>query len=136
MLVDDPTQVVAQDFAVVGYQRFGGLVGAGHEVGSVATRLFFDYRIEKIDAQLPRAASHLRGLDVEPINFYLRPGSSLLSTVSATLVHDTRDEPFLPTRGWHVLGLAEASLTPLGSDYPYTKRIGRASGQGESREKT
>ena len=127
VLVDDPTQKVAQDFAVVGYQRFGGLVGAGHEVGSVATRLFFDYRIETIDAQLPRAASHLRGLDVEPINFYLRPGSSLLSTVSATLVHDTRDEPFLPTRGWHVLALAEASLTPLGSDYPYTKLVFRAS---------
>jgi outer membrane protein assembly factor BamA len=127
VLVDDPTQKVAQDFAVVGYQRFGGLVGVGHEVGSVATRLFFDYRIETIDAQLPRAASHLRGLDVEPINFYLRPGSSLLSTVSATLVHDTRDEPFLPTRGWHVLGLAEASLTPLGSDYPYTKLVLRGS---------
>ena len=127
VLVDDPTQTVAQDFAIVSYQRFGGLVGVGHEVGSVATRLFFDYRIETIDAQLPRAASHLRGLDVEPINFYLRPGSSLLSTISATLVHDTRDEPFLPTRGWHVLGLAEASLTPLGSDYPYTKLVLRAS---------
>lgn len=127
VLVDDPTQTVAQDFAVVGYQRFGGLLGVGHEVGSVATRVFFDYRIETIDAQLPRAASHLRGLDVEPINFYLRPGSSLLSTISATLVHDTRDEPFLPTRGWHVLGLAEASLTPLGSDYPYSKLVLRAS---------
>ena len=127
VLVDDPTQKVAQDFAVVGYQRFGGLVGVGHEVGSVATRVFFDYRIETIDAQLPRAASHYRGLDVEPINFYLRPGSSLLSTVSATLVHDTRDEQFLPTRGWHVLGLAEASLAPLGSDYPYTKLVLRGS---------
>jgi outer membrane protein assembly factor BamA len=127
VLVDDPTQKVAQDYAVVGYQRFGGLVGVGHELGSVATRLFLDYRIEKIDAALPVAASHLRGLDVEPIDFYLRPGSSVLSTVSATLVYDTRDEPFLPTRGWHVLGLAEASLTPLGSDYPYTKLVLRAS---------
>ena len=127
VLVDDPTQTVAQDFAVVSYQRFGGLIGAGHEVGSVATRLFFDYRIETIDAQLPRAASHLRGLDVEPINFYLRPGQSVLSTISATLVHDTRDEPFLPTRGWHVLALAEASLTPLGSDYPYSKLVLRGS---------
>jgi len=42
-------------------------------------------------------------------------------------VHDTRDEPFLPTRGWHVLGLAEASLTPLGSDYPYAKLVFRGS---------
>ena len=127
VLVDDPTQTVAQDYAVVGYQRFGGLVGMGHEVGSVATRLFFDYRLEKIDASLPRAASHLRGLDVEPINFDLRPGSSILSTLSATLVHDTRDDAFLPTRGWHLLALAEASLTPIGSDYPYTKLVLRGS---------
>jgi len=127
VLVDDPTQTVVQDYAVVGYQRFGGLVGVGHEVGSVATRLFFDYRLEKIDARLPRAASHLRGLDVEPIDFDLRPGSSVLSTLSATLVRDTRDDAFLPTRGWHVLALAEASLTPIGSEYPYTKLVLRGS---------
>ena len=127
VLVDDPTQKVAQDFAVVAYRRFGGLVGAGHEVGSVATRVFFDYRLEKIDASLPLAASHKRGLDIEPIDFDLPAGSSVLSTVSATLVHDTRDEPFLPTRGWHVLALAEAALTPLGSDYPYTKLVLRGS---------
>jgi outer membrane protein insertion porin family len=126
-LVDDPTQKVAQDFAVVSYRRFGGLVGAGHEIGSVATRVFFDYRLEKIDASLPLAASHKRGLDIEPIDFDLPPGSSILSTVSATLVHDTRDEPYLPTRGWHILGLTEVSLTPLGSDYPYTKLVLRGS---------
>ena len=127
VLVDDPSQTVAQDYAVASYRRFGGLVGAGHEIGSVATRLFFDYRLEKIDASLPRAASHLRGLDVEPIDFDLHNGSSVLSTLSATLVHDTRDDAFLPTRGWHVLALVEASLTPLGSDYPYTKLVLRAS---------
>jgi outer membrane protein insertion porin family len=127
VLVDDPTQRVAQDYAVVAYRRFGGKVGAGHEVGSVATRVFFDYRLEKIDAGLPLAASHKRGLDVEPIDFDLVKGSTVLSTLSATVVHDTRDEPFLPTRGWHVLGLAEVSLTPLGSDYPYTKLVLRGS---------
>lgn len=127
VLVDDPTQKVAQDFAVVSYRRFGGLVGAGHELGSVATRMFFDYRLEKIDATLPRAASHKRGRDIEPIDFDLSPGSSVLSTVSATLVHDTRDEPYLPRKGWHVLALVEGSLTPLGSDYPYTKLVLRGS---------
>ncbi|OJY26676.1 MAG: hypothetical protein BGO98_06585 [Myxococcales bacterium 68-20] len=127
VLVDDPSQKVAQDFAVVSYRRFGGKVSTGHELGSVATRVFFDYRLEKIDATLPLAASHKRGLDIEAIDFDLQPGSSVLSTVSATLVHDTRDEPFLPTRGWHVLGLAEASLTPLGSDYPYAKLVFRGS---------
>jgi outer membrane protein assembly factor BamA len=127
VLVDDPTQTVAQDFAVVSYQRFGGLVGAGHEVGSVANRVFFDYRLEKIDASLPLAASDKRGLDVEPIDFDLPAGSSILSTVIATFVHDTRDEPYLPTRGWYVLARAEVSLTPLGSDYPYTKLVLRGS---------
>lgn len=127
VLVDDPTQAVAQDFAVVSYQRFGGLVGAGHELGSVATRIFFDYRLEKIDAVLPRAASHKRGLEVEPIDFDLSPGSSVLSTARATLVHDTRDEPYLPRRGWHALVFIEGSLTPVGSDYPYTKLVLRAS---------
>jgi outer membrane protein assembly factor BamA len=127
VLVDDPTQTTTQDYAVVPYRRFGGLVGAGHEVGSVATRVFFDYRLEKIDANLPLAASHKRGQDIEPIDFYLLNGSSVLSTLSATVVHDTRDEPFLPTRGWHLLGLAEASLTPLGSDYPYAKLVLRGS---------
>lgn len=127
VLVDDPTQTREQDYAVVAYRRFGGLVGAGHEMGSVATRAFFDYRLEKIDASLPLAASHKRGLDIEPVDFQLQRGSSVLSTISATLVHDTRDEPYLPTRGWHVLALAEASLSPLGSDYRYTKLVLRTS---------
>ncbi len=127
VLVDDPSQLVTQDYAVVGYQRFGGVVGVGHDAGSVASRLFFDYRLEKIDAALPRVASHRRGLDIEPIDFDLHVGSSVLSTVSATFVHDTRDDAFLTTRGWYVLGLAEASLTPIGTDYPYAKLVLRAS---------
>ena len=128
VLVEDADQTkISQDYATIAYQRFGGLIGIGHEVGSVASRIYFDYRIEKIDANVPLAASHRRGLDIEPIDFYLVPGTSVLSTVSATFVHDTRDEPVLPTRGWHVLALAEASLTPLGSDYPYAKLVLRGS---------
>ena len=125
VLVDDPTQV-AQDFAVASYRRFGGHVGAGHDLG-VSTQLFFEYRLEKIDANLPRAASHHRGLDVEPIDFQINAGSSVLSTVRTTLIHDTRDEPFLTSRGNYVDLLSEASLTPLGSDYPYVKLQARAS---------
>lgn len=127
VLVEDPTQTSQRDYAVASYQRFGGLLGAGHELGGVSTRLFVDYRLEKIDASLPLGASHKRGLDVEPIDFDLPGGASILSTLSATLVHDTRDEPFLPTRGVHLLALAEASLTPLGSDYPYAKLVLRGS---------
>ncbi len=126
-LVEDPSQRAAQDFAVVAYERFGGKLGVGHELGSVATRAFIDYRLEKVDARLPRAASHKRGLDIEPIDFDLPDGSTVLSTISATIVHDTRDQPFLPTKGWHLIGLVEASMTPLGSDYPYVKLVARGS---------
>lgn len=126
-LVDDPTQTTTQDYAVASYRRFGGRLGTGHELGNVTTRLFLDYRLETIDASLPLAASHLRGLDIEPIDFYLQRNQSILSTLSATLVHDTRDEAFLPTKGTHVLALAEASLSPLGSDYEYAKLVVRGS---------
>lgn len=127
VLVDDPSQKVAQDFAVARYQRFGGSVGVGHDLGNPSDRLFLDYRLERLDASLPRAASHRRGLDVEPIAFYLVDGPSVLSSVRATVVHDTRDEPVLPSRGWHILAFAEGSLAPLGSDYPYAKMVVRAS---------
>ncbi|MEO8800488.1 MAG: BamA/TamA family outer membrane protein [Polyangiaceae bacterium] len=120
VLVDDPTQQTTQDYAVVTYDRFGGMAGVGHDLG-VSTQLFFDYRLEKLDAQLPLAASHKRGLDVEPIDFDIQPGSSVLSTMRATLNHDTRDDPFLATRGVQVQLVGDASLTPLGSDYPYAK---------------
>ena len=126
VLVDYATQQAAQDFAVVSYRRFGGSLGAGHDLG-ISTQLFIDYRLESLDATLPDAASSHRGLDVEPIDFQILRGPSVLSTLRATLVHDTRDEPVLPTRGDHLVMAADASLTPLGSDYPYVKLESRAS---------
>jgi outer membrane protein assembly factor BamA len=126
VLFDDPTQRVAQDFAVVSYRRFGGIVGVGHDLG-ISTQAFLGYRLEKLDATLPVAASHKRGLDVEPIDFDIHGGSSILSTLRAKLVHDTRDEPFLPTRGWYVQLLGDLSLTPFGSDYPYAKVVASTS---------
>jgi outer membrane protein assembly factor BamA len=121
VLVDDPTQP-AEDFAVAQYKRFGGRIGAGHDLG-ISSQIFLDYRLEKIDASLPLAASDDRGTAVEPIDFMLDNGSSILSTLRATFVNDTRDEPFLPTRGHRVEGTLDASLTPLGSDYTYTKLV-------------
>jgi hypothetical protein len=113
-------------YAVVDYTRFGGTVGAGHDL-SITTQLWFDLRVEKIHADLPLAASHVRGLDREPIDFDVIGGDSLLSTVRATLVHDTRDQPILPTRGWHVTVMGDTALAPLGGDYGFTKLQLRAS---------
>jgi outer membrane protein insertion porin family len=122
----DVPQSIRQDYAILQYKRFGGRLGVGHDLG-ISSRLFFDYRLEKIDATPPLAASHLRGTVEEPIDFMLFDGSSILSTLSATVVYDTRDEPFLPTRGRWISASLDASLTPLGSDYPYTKVVARGS---------
>jgi outer membrane protein insertion porin family len=112
----------AQDYAVLPYKRFGARLGFGHDLG-ISSQIFFDYRLEKIDAKVPLAASDHRGLDIEPIDFMLPDGSSILSTLRTTVVHDTKDEPFLPTRGHDVTASVDASLTPLGSDYPYAKIV-------------
>jgi len=125
VLLDDPTQPFA-DYAVAQYTRVGGRLGAGHDLG-VSSQLFFEYRLEEINASLPLAASDHRGTEVEPIDFMLIGGSSVLSTFGAQFVNDTRDDPFLPTRGHRVeLGL-DVALTPLGSDYPFEKVVARAS---------
>jgi outer membrane protein assembly factor BamA len=115
-----------QDFAVAQYKRFGGRLSFGHDLG-VSTQLFLEYRLEKIDAALPAAASDTRGLDVEPIDFMLLPGSSVLSTLHSRVVNDTRDDPFLTTRGHRVLAALDVALAPFGSDYAYAKLVVRAS---------
>ncbi|MGO8996714.1 MAG: BamA/TamA family outer membrane protein [Polyangiaceae bacterium] len=125
VVIDDPTQQVLQDYAVVQYDRFGGSLGVGHDLG-ISSQIFLNYRLEGINATLPLAASDHRGLDIEPIDFYILPGSSILSTLSANVVFDTRDEPVLTKSGDYVSALAEASLSPLGSDYPYAKLQVRA----------
>ncbi len=113
---------VAADYAVAQYKRFGGRLGFGHDLG-VSSQITFDYRLENIQTTLPFAASDHRGLDVEPIDFMLPGGSSILSTVRATFLNDTRDERFLPTQGHFVRAMAEAALAPVGSDYAYTKLV-------------
>ena len=106
--------------AVVRYTRFGGSVGVGRDL-SISTQLWAHYRLEVIDAQLPTAASHLRGGEREPIQFDILPGRSVLSTLRAVVQHDTRDTPFLPNRGWFLSASGELSLAPAGSDWNYQR---------------
>ena len=113
-------------YAVVDYSRFGGSFGAGHDLG-IATQLWFDLRVEKIHADLPLAASHLRGRDREPITFNVIGGDSVLSTVRGMLIHDTRNEPILPTRGSYISVTGDTALAPAGGDYGFTKLQIRAS---------
>lgn len=108
------------DYAVVAYRRAGGTLGTGHDLG-ITTQLALDYRFEQIDATVPRIASHVRGETREPIDFSILPGRSVLSALSATLSYDTRDLPFLTTRGTFAQASVSAGVPPLGSSYGYTR---------------
>jgi outer membrane protein insertion porin family len=117
----NPNQNTAlSDYAVVGYTRFGGAVGVGRDL-SLATQLWVNYRLESIEANVPQQASHVRGFVREPIDFDIVPGRSVLSTIGGSLQHDTRDHPFLPTRGWLVNLAAELALSPALVDYNYQR---------------
>ncbi|HEX4337482.1 MAG TPA: BamA/TamA family outer membrane protein [Polyangiaceae bacterium] len=110
--------------AVVQYERFGGTVGVGRDL-SVTTQFWANYRLERINAHVPLSANDLRGngsqAEREPIDFYIQRDKSVLSTLSATVQHDTRDKPILATRGWFASVTTEVSLSPLGSDYAYAR---------------
>jgi outer membrane protein assembly factor BamA len=107
-------------YATVDYTRFGGNLGLGRDL-STSTQLWIYYRLETIDAKPPLAAWETRNHEVVPIAFDIRRGRSVLSTVRATLQLDTRDHPFLPTRGWYVATWGELALGPFGSDYEYQR---------------
>lgn len=108
------------DYAIVDYTRVGGTVGAGHDLAT-STQLQLEYRLEGVDAIVPTIASHLRGDTREPIDFAMLPGWSILSSLRASLVYDTRDAPFLTTQGSLASVRVDLGLPPLGSSYGYAK---------------
>jgi outer membrane protein assembly factor BamA len=81
----------------------------------------FDYHLERVTATVPTVASHLRGNTREPIDFAILPGITALSTVHAAIVYDTRDTPFLTTRGAFASASVLAGVAPLGSDYGFAR---------------
>jgi outer membrane protein assembly factor BamA len=117
---NDPEGRTFHESAVVDYTRFGGSLGVGRDI-SVATQLWLHYRLETLNASYPLIASHLRGFEREPIDFDVIRGHSVLSTLRATLQVDTRDHPFLPTRGSFSTITTEVGLLPAGRDYDYTR---------------
>ncbi|MEO7095074.1 MAG: BamA/TamA family outer membrane protein, partial [Polyangiales bacterium] len=120
-----PGELPFTDYAIVRYTRTGGEVGAGLDI-STSARLRANYHLEVINALLPLAASHRRGLDVEPISFHLIGGRSILSYLSVQLDDDTRDDPILPTQGHFVQLGSDFGLPSLGSDYSFLRLQARA----------
>lgn len=120
-VVVDDDRPVEPTYAIVEYKRFGGRVSLGRSL-SLASRFALSYRLETVnDVQLPRAAAQSYGGRLEPIDFELLPGRSLLSTLRASLEFDTRDHPLMPSRGWMAFSSLEVSLAPAGSDYAYSR---------------
>jgi len=107
-------------YAVVAYKRFGATFGTGHDLG-VSSQFSLDYHLEQIDATVPTVASHLRGQTREPIRFDILGGKTVLSSVRAGIYYDTRDAPFLATRGTFASASVTAGAPPLGSDYGYAR---------------
>lgn len=116
----DPERAVQYDSAVVDYTRLGGSIGVGRDL-SVSTQLWLHYRLESLNASYPYEASQVRGFATEPIDFDIIRGRSVLSTLRATLQVDTRDHPFLPTRGSFSTITTEVGLLPAGRDYDYAR---------------
>jgi outer membrane protein assembly factor BamA len=116
----DPMRDMSTSSAVVDYTRFGGSLGVGRDL-SVSTQLWLHYRLESLNASYPYEASQVRGFATEPIDFYIIRGHSVLSTLRGTLQVDTRDHPFLPTRGSFSTITTEVGLLPAGRDYDYAR---------------
>jgi len=120
----------SSSYAVVRYQRFGGSAGLGRDLSS-STQLWFHYRLETITADRPSFASQVRGAQLdssgrlvgktEAIDFDILQGRSVFSSARANFQFDTRDHPFLPTRGWFLTTWGELGLKPLGSDYAFQR---------------
>jgi outer membrane protein insertion porin family len=116
----DPNQRMQFDSAAVDYTRLGGSLGVGRDL-SVSTQVWLHYRLESLNASYPYSASQVRGFATEPIDFDIIRGRSVLSTLRGTLQVDTRDHPFLPTRGSFSTVTTEVGLLPAGRDYDYAR---------------
>jgi outer membrane protein insertion porin family len=116
----DPERLEHYDSAAVDYTRFGGSLGVGRDL-SVSTQLWLHYRLESLNASYPLEASQSRGFATEPIDFDIIRGRSVLSTLRGTLQVDTRNHPFLPTRGSFSTVTTEVGLLPAGRDYDYAR---------------
>jgi outer membrane protein insertion porin family len=114
------------DTAPVAYGRFGAQVGLSHSFAFGALHGFADYRIEAVETESLKGAVEELGGKPKPVDFFLRPERSLVSSLRTTWVLDTRDSPSEPRAGNHFSVFAEIAPSLLGSDYPFVKLTGRA----------
>lgn len=109
-------------YATIDYSRVGGSIGTGVRLGH-NLNLYVDYRLEIIRSRYPLAAAETDAtLDIrQAIDFHNIRGRSILSAATLSLDYDTRDHPFLPTRGHRVAVTTTVASDVIGSHYHYFK---------------
>jgi len=112
-------------FSTVRYRRTGTYLAIGRDVG-LALRLELGLRLEVIDAQVPSSASTRVGRDIAPIDFDIVPGASSLVTYHVGLHYDTRNAPFLPSRG--ILASLGVDATAVPGAYDFARLAFRGNG--------
>jgi hypothetical protein len=119
--IDECDPDVESKRAVVIYHRTGLGIGTGHEI-STRLRYKLDWLGEYINVlSKPEAASTQRGSRIEPIDFRILDGTSLVSSLRFGLIYDNRDHPALTTAGLYVDFNARFATHILGSSYDFAR---------------
>ncbi len=120
---ENPNGSDVENFSAVRYSRLGGILGLFSALGS-QNMVYLDFRFEWITASLPQGAVRFFP-DGRPerLSFDLIDGNSFLSSVAATFVRDTRNDPVMPTSGMRLEIAAELATTYIGSSYQFAKVV-------------
>jgi outer membrane protein assembly factor BamA len=117
---DDPDPA---NFRAVDYARIGGIVGLTFPVRR-DLELGFDYRFERVDAQLPRDPQWVRpDGEVIELDLSLRDSVHRLTGAHFGVHWDGREELFLVGRGGRAALDLQLSSPALGSQYEYIKVV-------------
>ena len=119
--IDECDPDVESKRAVVIYHRTGLGIGTGHEI-STRLRYRLDWLGEYINVlSKPEAASTQRGSRIEPIDFRILDGQSIVSSLRFGLIYDNRDHPALTTSGLFIDFNARFATHILGSSYDFAR---------------
>lgn len=103
------------DYSDYDIERTGGAVSLGKSLPG-ANRIDFQYRLEKSVLSDIVDTNQYFYADSSEEEYYFREEDRLSSSLKTTLTHDTRDNPFIPTRGNRVKLFTSISGGPLGFD--------------------
>jgi outer membrane protein assembly factor BamA len=119
----DTHDVDPLDHVSANTRRLGGRLGVGVFLART-TRFFAEGRVERLRAALPDTRSRdYGGGRSERIDFSIAEGQSHLASILLSLDVDTRDDPFLPRAGNHLVFSLESGLGAAFSDYSFSKGV-------------